>query len=117
MLEQAAPVECGSDRAANGLNRHQKWELLSPFLREYGCEALSYATLQDGMEYFVDETGYIAYTSVQHPVFARRPKRITLSDPVCAPEHLPGLIRKFLLEDPRAVFAVISDRCAAVVRE
>ena len=40
--------------------------------------------------------GYIAYTTVQHPVLARKPKRITLSDPVCAPEDLPELVRSFL---------------------
>ena len=68
------------------------------------------------MEYFVDDTGYIAYTSVRHPFFARRPKRITLSDPICAPEDLPKIIRHFLQQDSRAVFAVISEQCAEVLR-
>lgn len=90
--------------------------MLSPFLKQHGREALAYATLQDGMEYYVDDTGYIAYTSVRHPVFARRPRRITLSDPICAPEDLPALIRGFLQPDPRAVFGVISEPCASVLR-
>jgi lysylphosphatidylglycerol synthetase-like protein (DUF2156 family) len=102
--------------AARKLGLRGKWELLSPFLKQHGREALSYATLQEGMEYFLDDTGYIAYTSVRHPVFARKPKRITLSDPICAPEHLPKIIQNFLAKDRRAVFAVISEQCAEVLR-
>ncbi len=68
------------------------------------------------MAYFVDECGYIAYTAVRHPIFARKPKRITLSDPICAPADLPKIIRNFLSVDRRAVFAVISERCAEVLR-
>ena len=103
-------------KAPNSLGQRDKWTVLSPFLKRYGREALSYATLQDGMEYFVDDAGYIAYTSVQHPVFARKPKRIVLSDPVCAPADLPKLIRNFLAENPRAAFGVISENCAQVLR-
>lgn len=105
-----------SRAAAKSLGRQEKWELLSPFLKRHGREALAYATLQEGMEYFVDEAGYIAYTTVRHPVFARRPKRIVLSDPVCAPADLPKLIRNFLAEDSRAVFGVISEQCAEALR-
>jgi len=102
--------------AVKKLGREGKWEVLSPFLRRYGREALAYATLQEGMEYFLDDAGYIAYTSVRHPVFARKPKRITLSDPICAPEDLRGIIQRFLVQDRRAVFAVISEHCAEVLR-
>ena len=35
----------------------------------HGQTFLAYATLQEGMEYFIDEAGYIAYTTVQHPGF------------------------------------------------
>jgi len=68
------------------------------------------------MEYFLDDTGYIAYTSVSHPFLARKPKRITLSDPICAPADLPKIIRNFLSVDSRAVFGVISEDCAEVLR-
>ena len=102
--------------AAKGLGQKEKWELLSPFLRRHGHEALAYATLQEGMEYFVDEDGYLAYTSVRHPVFARKTQRIVLSDPVCAPENYTRLVRHFLEHSPRAAFAVISERCAEALR-
>ncbi|MEO8427444.1 MAG: phosphatidylglycerol lysyltransferase domain-containing protein [Verrucomicrobiota bacterium] len=103
-------------REAQALGRKEKWDLLSPFLRANGREALSYATLQEGMEYFIDEVGYIAFTSVDHPVFARKTKRIVLSDPVCAQKDCLQIIRNFLAVNPRSVFAVISEHCAQVLR-
>ena len=90
---------------------------MSPFLKQHGREALAYATLQEGMEYYVSEAGYIAYTSACHPVLARKPKRITFSDPVCAPENYAKVIRDFLAVNPRSVFGVISETCAEVLRE
>jgi len=102
---------------AKSWQREDKWRVLSPFLRQYGGEALSYATLQEGMEYFIDdELGYIAFATVVHPVFARKPKRIVLSDPVCARDKLRELIDRFLADNPSAVFVVISEYCAEVLR-
>jgi phosphatidylglycerol lysyltransferase len=101
---------------ATSLGREEKWRLLSPFVKRYGDQALSYATLQEGMEYFVHPTGYVAFASVIHPVFARRGRRIVLSDPLCAEEDLPGLVRAFLDFAPHAAFVVVSERCATVLR-
>src|SRR5688572_10752334 len=96
--------------AAQRLGRAEKWQLLSPFLIRHGGEALSYATLQSGMEYFIDdECGYIAFTTVQHPVFARQPKRIVLTDPICAPADWVKIMSRFLADNPRVVLAVISE--------
>src|SRR4029079_1816483 len=80
-------------------------------------EALAYATLQQGMEYFVHDLGYIAFTTVTHPVFSRKPTRIVLSDPMCAPGDMRTLITAFLKGNPRAVFAVVSEQCASAARE
>jgi lysylphosphatidylglycerol synthetase-like protein (DUF2156 family) len=102
---------------ARKLGRLAKWQLLSPFLRQHGREALSYATLQEGLEYFVDDAGYIAFISVTHPVFARTTKRIVLSDPVCAREDLPRVLRNFLADNPQAAFVVVSEHCATVLRD
>jgi len=101
---------------ARRLGQQEKWDLLSPFLKQHGGEGIAYATLQAGMEYFIGENGYIAYTRVQHLMFARRPKRIVFSDPVCSPGDLPDLIRSFLARDRRAAFGVISEPCAQVLR-
>ncbi len=102
---------------AKSLGPHEKWELLSPFLKEHGREALAYATLQSGLEYFVDDCGYIAYITARHPVFARKPRRIAFSDPVCAAENHARIIRNFLSVDSRAAFACVSESVAKVLRE
>jgi len=99
------------------LSPEDKWTLLSPHLTQHGREALSYATLQAGMEYFIHDLGYIAFTTALHPVFARKPKRIVLADPVCATEHLRTLITDFLKAHPQAVFGVVSEACATQLRE
>src|SRR2546423_1367354 len=105
------------DRSGTPTSAHgDKWSKLSQFLRQYGKEALAYATLQDGMEYFVDESGYIAYTTIKHPVFARKGKRIALSDPICAPADYGAIVERFLKECPSVGFAVISEKCAEVLR-
>jgi len=101
---------------AKSLGQQEKWSLLSPFLKRYGKAALAYATLQEGMEYFINPTGYLAFTSVTHPVFARKGRRIVLSDPLCAEEDLPRLVRAFLEFAPRAVFGVVSEQCAGMLR-
>ena len=85
-------------------------------LRQHGGEALAYATLQEGMEYFLDDCGYIAFNSITHPVFAPKGRSIVFSDPVCAAGDLRKLITNFLREHPRAAFAVISEHCAEVLR-
>lgn len=95
----------------------EKWARLSPYLRQYGRESMSYATLQDGMEYFIDDDlGYIAFTTVTHPVFARKPKRIVLSDPLCSKENLGAMMDRFLGDEPEASFLVISEFCAEELR-
>ncbi len=102
--------------AAKALGRKEKWELLSPFLTKYGRESLAYSTLQDGMEYFITEDGYIAYTTVYHPVFARKTKKMVLSDPVCAPDKREQLVKQFLEKNPHAAFIVISEEFATKLR-
>ncbi len=102
--------------AAKSFGRKEKWDLLSPFLRQYGHEALSYATLQSGLEYFITPAGYIAYTTVRHPVFARKPKRLAFSNPVCAEHDYEQLVQDFMAVDPHAVFACISEPFAEKLR-
>lgn len=106
-------IEAGE---AKSLGRKEKWDLLSPFLRQHGREALSYATLQSGLEYFITPAGYIAYTTVRHPVFARRPRRIAFSDPVCAERDYERIVRDFTASNPNAVFACVSESFASVLR-
>jgi lysylphosphatidylglycerol synthetase-like protein (DUF2156 family) len=101
---------------AKALGQNEKWALLSPFLKQFGGQSLAYATLQEGMEYYVNELGYIAYISVHHPVFARKTKRIVLSDPICAPQNYSAIVRRFLGHAPGTAFGVISERCSEALR-
>src|SRR5262249_17486977 len=89
------PVVIEGERA-KAFGQKEKWELLSPFLKLHGRQSLAYPTLQLGMEYFVDDCGYISYVTVQHPVFSPRPKKIAFSDPVCAVADFEKLIGRFL---------------------
>jgi alpha-beta hydrolase superfamily lysophospholipase len=114
--ESAMPYEVVEGEAARAWSAGDKWRRLSPFLRQHGREALSYATLQSGLEYFIGPSGYIAYITVRHPVFARKPRKIAFSDPVCSPGDLPGLLRDFLAVNPRAAFGCVSEACAALLR-
>lgn len=102
---------------ARCLGTKGRWALLGPFLRRYGTQALAYATLQEGMEYFVTDCGYIAFTSVQHPLLAPRPRWITFSDPVCPRDRLRDVITAFLSANHRVAFGVISEECAAILRQ
>ncbi|TDU64652.1 uncharacterized protein DUF2156 [Prosthecobacter fusiformis] len=104
-------------KEAKSIDPVAKWNLLSPSLKRYGAGSLSYATLQQGMEYFIHELGYIAFITATHPVFARKPKRIILTDPVCDPSDLSALITAFLQEYPAAVFGVVSEHCAGILRQ
>jgi lysylphosphatidylglycerol synthetase-like protein (DUF2156 family) len=90
---------------ARNITSQEKWQLLGPYLRQHGREALSYATLQAGMEYFIlPDVGYIAYVTVRHLVLSPRPRKIALVDPVCAVADYPIIIRQFLNHCPRATF-------------
>ncbi len=103
---------------AKALGRQEKWDLLSPLLKQHGREALSYATLQDGMEYFIDDAGFIAFITVTHPVFARKPRRIALADPVCARKDYAAITRNFIADSPSSVcLGVVSEAYAEAVRD
>src|SRR5438093_3982893 len=97
---------------AKAFSRHAKWVLLSPHLSRHGREALAYSTLQDGLEYFIDDCGYLAFITVKHPVLARKTRRIVLSDPICAITDYEKLIKAFLADHPYVAFVVVSETCA-----
>jgi alpha-beta hydrolase superfamily lysophospholipase len=120
VLEHTAGTETGprlvEGPAARRFTAAEKERWLLPFVRKHGSEALSYATLQDGMEYFITDKGYLAYTFVRHPVFAPQGVCIGLEDPLCAEEDWPALLDAFFQWNPRACFLVISERFARFLR-
>jgi len=102
--------------AARRFTRQEKERLLLPFVRRFGDQALSYATLQDNLEYFITDRGYIAYTKAVHPVLAPKGRYIVLEDPLCAPEDRLALVKSFLEWNPRACFFIISEDFATLLR-
>jgi lysylphosphatidylglycerol synthetase-like protein (DUF2156 family) len=85
---------------------------LHQYLRMHGSGAFAYATLQSGLDYFIEEgVGYIAYASVRHPVLAPRGRKIALGDPICAPRDCARLIEQFIRGDQKAVFVPVSETC------
>lgn len=105
----------GSEALA--LTHEEKWERLSAFITNNGREAISYASLQHGMEYFVHELGYLAFITVKHPFLSPMAKRVVLGDPCCAEENYEAILSDFLKEYPNTVFGVISEKCAGVLRK
>lgn len=103
-------------KEAKSLGIAEKWPMLSPFLKQYGRQALAYASLQDDMEYYIDEDGYIPFVSVRHLVFAPFGKRIVLADPIAAYENYPRIIKRFLDTHPHAAFVYISEQCADALK-
>lgn len=76
---------------------HPDWAQLSPYLKKYGRGCLSYSVLQPDMQYYVEEgIGFIAYYSFRHFLLAPRGRKIVLADPLCAEEHLEGMLERFI---------------------
>lgn len=74
---------------AKGLDRKIKWEMLSPYLKQYGNGNVSYSTLQDKMNYFVKEgVGYLAYKDLIN-------RRFVLGEPIVAVEGYTEFTRDF----------------------
>jgi len=102
---------------AESLDREEKWRLLSPYLRRHGREALSYATLQGNMEYFiVEDKGYVAYVSVRHFAFAPRGVKIALVDPVCAVSDYSDVVGALMEHCRHVVFVPASKELAQALR-
>ncbi len=78
------------------------------YLLEHGSHSPAYASLQDGLEYFIlPGTGYIPYAS------APRGMVFALSNPICSLDDYQGLVGAFLRRFPRAAFLHVTPEAAA----
>lgn len=78
-------------------------------LLEHGSHSLAYSTVQDGMEYFINSAGYIAYNRCNR-LGCR--STVVLGDPVSARENKPELLKQFTERFPDSVFWQISQDTA-----
>ena len=98
-------------------NYQNKFEILSPYLRRHGNSSMSYATLQDGLSYFlVEDIGYISFVYVKHFVFARRGMHIIFGNPVCDKNNYKLMIELFLSKCPHICFCPVDEECANTLR-
>jgi lysylphosphatidylglycerol synthetase-like protein (DUF2156 family) len=90
-----------------GASRGQVKSCVNPeerlaLVRQHGTFTLAYsAAFQDGLEYFGNDTGFIAFKTVGGTALA-------LSDPVTAPEHREALIRGFIRSQKDPCFCQVS---------
>ena len=79
-------------------------------VRRHGDFSLAYTTaVQSGLQYFGDESGYIAYDHRWGHTFV-------LGDPVAAPQDRERLIGQFVAQHRRAAFCQISPATAQIVQ-
>lgn len=75
-------------------------------LKAYGAHSQAYSTLQPGMKYFdMLGVGYIAYMTYWGNTFV-------LSDPICAPENVEPILKRFMKHFPNANFIQVSHSVA-----
>jgi lysylphosphatidylglycerol synthetase-like protein (DUF2156 family) len=93
---------------AKTMSQPEKWDLLSPYLKQHGSHCMAYSTLQPDMEYFlIDDVGYVAYMT--HAPFGIKSlkRKFVLSDPICAKENMPEIVKEFLRENCRSCFVQV----------
>jgi lysylphosphatidylglycerol synthetase-like protein (DUF2156 family) len=78
-------------------------------LRQYGTFTNSYsAAFQDGLEYFGNDQGFLAYRMVGGTA-------LVLADPLVSPENREGLIREFLQAKSDVCFCQVSPPVASLL--
>ena len=94
------------------LTWQQKWDLLSPYLLQYGNTCMAYSTLQQGLEYLlVEGTGYVAYASVNR--WLRPSVKVALGDPIAPCASWSHVAHAFLETCRPAVFVQVHQPFAA----
>jgi lysylphosphatidylglycerol synthetase-like protein (DUF2156 family) len=101
---------------ARALSPKDKWDMLSPYLLRNGADCMSYSSLQEGMEYFIDDgVGYIAFSTLRHPLLSRNGRRFILGDPIAPASEYGRILADFLSDGRDAIFYQISREFAEVL--
>lgn len=86
-------------------------ELRYTLMRRFGTSGLSYAaTVQEALEYFGDQRGFIAFKRVGRTSFV-------LSDPIADPKYYRNLILEFIAHSKSICFCQISRMTAEILSE
>ncbi len=89
---------------------------LMPYLCQYGHYCMAYSTLQDGLQYYIEEgVGYIAYINYRNPLFLTGQRCIVLSDPIVAQANYEGIIQRFLAIHKHVTFVQVHEPVAEIL--
>lgn len=90
--------------------------LVTPYLRAFGAHCLSHSTMQEGMHFFfMEDVGYLSYFMASHPILARQPRKIVISNPVCAPGDMERLLAAFLAREALPIFVQVERPCGELL--
>ncbi len=85
-----------------------------PHLQKFGWQSMAYSSLQEGMEYFLDEhLGYVAYS----PIKNKENTPVCLGDPICHKEESGKLLDKFLSEFSDPIFMHIRPETGKILEQ
>ncbi|MCK5686419.1 DUF2156 domain-containing protein [bacterium] len=84
------------------VNKEKKYELIT----KYSYDPNAYALLQNDMNYFVEQNGFIGYRELKN-------NPVVLDDPIVASENLESLVRSFYSKEPNAIYVNISQEFAS----
>ena len=73
------------------LGRKELWKLLGPHLKKHGRCAFTYATLQNGLSYYLTDDGYLSFVPARHWMMSPFGKKVVFCNPVCGPERYAAL--------------------------
>jgi lysylphosphatidylglycerol synthetase-like protein (DUF2156 family) len=99
------------------LGRKDLWNLLGPHLKKHGRCAFSYATLQNGLSYYLTDDGYLSFVPARHWMMSPFGKKVVFCNPVCGPERYAALADEFVKEHGPALFLPLYEDCAQALRE
>ena len=92
-------------------------EVLLPYLKLYGNQALAYSTLQRGIRHLhIHGIGYLAYAELPAMPPVLRKSAAVLSDPVCHPSNFMILTLALLERYKEPMFLQISSNYAPTLQ-
>jgi lysylphosphatidylglycerol synthetase-like protein (DUF2156 family) len=102
-IVQEEPTRTAPRPSGVSFERRLSW------LRQYGTFTLAYsATFQEGLEYFGNDEGFLAYKTVGNTA-------LILADPLTSPESREVLIRAFVAEKSVVCFCQVSRQTAEIL--
>ena len=81
------------------------------FVHLHGRGSVAYSTLQDGLDYFIDERyGFFAFMPLVHAILAPRGLNVVIGDPVAARSDYAALLDSYLEKNTAAATAFLDCR-------